>query len=256
MAVAAALSLFGAVDVVALPTGGAPVRLLFVALALAIGLGLTIALDRPASRPYWQMALTSVMIFLPMLALQAAASRVSFVALTRGSAGPLLWLTLATVAMLVAFWLVAAFQSNQSPEDGALLFLPAAVLVPAVIGAPGSLEETSALATLAVAFFVAGGAIFSGLLVPRNWRPLVGGIALGAQFIVLWTLGRRPVIGEYAGTIVPLTAAFLLAVTALLTVLTPLAALFCGRFSETVEAESGSRRASAVAAKGTRRGNR
>jgi hypothetical protein len=253
MVITAVLSAIGAVDVVNLPTGGIPVRLMLVTLVLAVGLGMTVALDRPRSRPYWQMALATVVVLLPLLALQAAASRVPFVALSRGSAGVLLWLTLATAATLIAFWLFAAFQSSRSPEDGALLFLPAAVLVPAVIGAPGSLEESSALATLAVASLVAGTAIFLGSLAPRNWRPIAGGLALGAQFVLLWTLGRGPVIGHDAGTIVPFSAAMLLAETALLTVLTPLAALFSGRLFDTIEEESGERRRISVPAKGARR---
>jgi hypothetical protein len=253
MLLTAALSVIGAVDIVALPTGGAPVRLMIVALALGVGLGLSVALDRQHARPYWQMGLAAVVILLPLLALQAAASRVPFVALSRGSAGPLLWLTLATAVTLIGFWVFAAFQSSRSPEDGALLFLPAAVLVPAVIGAPGSLEESSALATLAVAALVAGLAIFLGLLAPRHWRPIAGGVALGALFLLLWMLGRGPVIGHDAGTIVPLSAAILLAETALLTVLTPLAALFCGRFSETVDEESGEPRPVRVPPRGARR---
>jgi hypothetical protein len=253
MFLTAALSAIGAADVVTLPTGGTPVRLMLVALALAAGLGLTVVLDRPLSRPYWQMGLATVVILLPMLALQAAASRVSFVALSRGSAGPLLWLTLSTSLALIGFWLFAAFRSGEVPEDGALLFLPAAVLVPAVIAAPGSLEESSALATLAVASLFAGLAIFVGLLASRSRRPIAGGIALGALFLLLWMMGRGPVIGHDAGMIVPLSAALLLAETALLTVLTPLAALFSGRFSETVDEESGAGRPVRVPAKGARR---
>ena len=42
-------------------------------------------------------------------------------------------------------------------------------------------------------------------------------------------------LGRYGGAVVPVCAALLLAVTALLTVLTPLAALFSRRFFQTVE---------------------
>ncbi len=114
------------------------------------------------------MALSAMLILMPVVALQASASRVPFVAISRGSAGPLLWLTLAVVLALCGLWLFAVYQSDESPENAALLFLPAAVVVPAMLGAPGSLGETSALTMLGQASLVAGLTIFLGFLVPPS----------------------------------------------------------------------------------------
>jgi hypothetical protein len=247
------LSLTGALDALRLPTGAAPVRIGFVVLALIVGIGLTIAMDRPGPRPYWQMTLLVTIILMPVVALQASASRAPFVALSRGSAGPLLWLTLATGITLFGLWLFAAHQSDQFPENGSLLFLPAAVLVPAILGAPGSLDETSALSMLGEACLVAGVWIFAALLAPASWRPMAGGIALGAQFVVLWVIGRGPVLGPEGGTVVPASAALLLALTTLLTVLTPLGALFSRRFVQTIEEETGRTRPASAPPRGARR---
>jgi hypothetical protein len=247
------LSLTGALDALRLPTGAAPVRIGFVVLALIVGIGLTIAMDRPGPRPYWQMTLLVTIILMPVVALQASASRVPFVAVSRGSAGPLLWLTLATGITLFGLWLFAAHQSNQSPENGSLLFLPAAVLVPAILGAPGSLDETSALSMLGEACLVAGVWIFAALLAPASWRPMAGAIALGTQFVVLWVIGRGPVIGPDGGTVVPASAALLLALTTLLTVLTPLGSLFSRRFVQTIDEQSGRTRSASAPARGARR---
>jgi hypothetical protein len=250
---ASILSLTGALDALRLPTGAAPVRIGFVILALVIGIGLTVAMDRPGPRPYWQMTLLVTIILMPVVALQASASRVPFVAISRGSAGPLLWLTLASCITLFGLWLFAAHQSDQSPENASLLFLPAAVLVPAIFGAPGSLDETSALSMLGEACLVAGVWIFAALLAPANWRPMAGAIALGTQFVVLWMVGRGPVIGHDSGTVVPASAALLLALTTLLIVLTPLGALFSRRFVQTIEEESGGPRPARAPARGSRR---
>jgi hypothetical protein len=247
------LSLTGALDALRLPTGATPVRIGFVVLALMIGIGLTVVMDRPGPRPYWQMTLLVTLVLMPVIALQASASRFPFVAISRGSAGPLLWLTLATCVTLFAIWLFAAHQSDQTPENGSLLFLPAALLVPAILVAPGSLDETSALSMLGEACLVAGIWIFVALLAPANWRPLAGAIALGAQFIVLWMLGQRPDIGHDSGTVVPASAVLLIALTALLTVLTPLGALFSRRFFQTVEEETGGPRPASAPARGARR---
>jgi hypothetical protein len=250
---ASTVALIGALDPFALPTGATPVRIGAVILLLAIGIGVTVLMDRPGPRPYWQMALLATLILMPIVTLQAAASRVPFVAIGRGSAGPLLWLTLATAVALLGLWLFAAHQSNDAPQDGSLVFLPAALLVPAILGAPGSLDETSALMMLGEAFLVAGVAIVLGLLAPGSWRPPAGAVALGTQFALLWTLGRGPVLGPDGGAVVPLSAVFLLALTALLTVLTPLAALFSRRFFQTVEEESGGQRPARAPARGARR---
>ena len=131
------LSLTGALAALQLPTGAAPVRIGFVVLALVIGIGLTVAMDRPGPRPYWQMMLLVTLVLMPLVALQASASRYPFVAISRGSAGPLLWLTFATCVALFGIWLFAAHQSDQAPENGSLLFLPAALVVPAMLVAPG-----------------------------------------------------------------------------------------------------------------------
>jgi hypothetical protein len=125
--------------------------------------------------------------------------------------------------------------------------------VPAVLGAPGSLDETSALSMLGEACLVAGVWIFAGLLAPASWRPMAGGIALGSQFVVLWMIGRGPVIGPEGGTVVPASAAMLLALTTLLTVLTPLGALFSRRFTQTIEEETGRARPASAPARGARR---
>jgi hypothetical protein len=253
MLVTAALALAGALDLLPLPIGETPVRIGLVILVQAVAIGLSGVLDRPGPRTYWQMALGATLIALPVIALQAFVSRMPFVAISRGSAGPLLWLTFVAVVVLGGLWIFAAYQSDETPENGALFFLPAAVLVPAVLGAPGTLGETSALEMLGEASFVAGVAIFLGLLSPENMRPVLGGATLGVQFALLWALGRGPVLGHDAGRVVPVCAAVLLTVTALLTVMTPLAALFSRRFFQAVEEESGGLNPISVPPRGARR---
>jgi hypothetical protein len=194
-----------------------------------------------------------VLILMPIIALQASASRVPFVAISRGSAGPLLWLTLASCVALAGLWLFATYQADNAPENASLLFLPAALLVPAILGAAGSLDEAAALEMLGQSALVAGVVIFLGLLSPVNWRPAAGSVALGAQFLLLWSLGRGPVLGEHGGLVVPASAALLLATTVMLTVLAPLGALFSRRFVQTVEEESGGPGPARAPAKGARR---
>ena len=254
--VSGSVSLLVALDLLHLPTGAAPVRLGLVIVVLALGVALTGILDRSGQRPYWQMALAGALVLMPVVALQASASRVPFVAISRGSAGPLLWLTLATLLTLFGLWLFAVHQSDQVPEDASLLFLPAALLVPAILGAPGALGESSALSMLGLSYLMAGVAILLCLLSPSAWRPIGGAVALGAQFLLLWALGRGPVIVSGGGSVVPACAAALLGTTALLVVLAPLGALFSRRFFQTVEDESRGSGAAIAAGRVTRRADR
>jgi len=238
-ALTAALAAAGATRALPVPEGMTAALMGLVVAGQAVGVGLSAALDRPGPRPFWQVALYTTLVLLPILALQAAASRVPFVAVARGSAGPLLWLTVAATVAMVGLWFFACYQSDRQPADSALLFLPAALIVPATLGAPGSLDEISTLSMLGEAFGLAAVVIFFGLLSPPSWRQVAGGVALAAQFAVLWLMGRRPVIGDDAGAVVPLSAAWLLALTALLIVLAPLGALISRRFFQTVEEEAG-----------------
>ena len=151
-------------------------------------------MDRPGPRPYWQMALMSTLILLPIV-------DPAGLGVARPIRGDLAWFGRAAAladpgdrVALLGLWLFAAHQSDDSPQDGALVFLPAAVLVPAILGAPGSLDETSALSMLGEAYFVAGVAIFVGLLAPASWRPLAGAVALGDA--VRRALDARPRTGH------------------------------------------------------------
>jgi hypothetical protein len=157
------------------------------------------------------------------------------------------------MAVLVGLWLFAVYQSHDVPENASLLYLPVAALVPAFLGAPGVLDESAALVMLGLASAIAGVTVFFSLLGPARWRPIVGGAALGVEFGLLWLIGRGPVIGYGAGAVVPACAFLLIAVTALLTVLAPLGALFSSRFMQTVDEASGGSRAPRAPARGARR---
>ncbi len=190
-----------------------------------LGVLLARELELPTWRRVWLLALATTALLLPLTALQAAASRVPFVSLARDSAGPLVWSSVAVVLAVLALVALVAFVSADLPEQAAVLFVPAAVLVPAVLGAPGNLDERSALIALAEASLVAAVITFVAWLLPRGAQPLVAATALGVQFVVLWALGFDPSFAADRGTVVPVLAIVVLAATVIAAVLVPLAAL-------------------------------
>ncbi|MDP9364608.1 MAG: hypothetical protein M3Q10_10365, partial [Chloroflexota bacterium] len=132
-----------------------PLAALGVLTVQALGVLLAREMESPIWRRVWLVLLASTAVLLPLVALQAAVARVPFVAVDRGSAGSLLWSTAGVVAALFGLVGLAAVLATDAPEQASLLFVPAALLVPAVLAAPGPLDEASALAALAEATTVA-----------------------------------------------------------------------------------------------------
>ena len=80
-ALTAVLAAAGARGLLPVPEGMTSALMGLVVAGQAVGVGRSAsALDRPGPRPYWQMGLYTTLVLMPTLGLQAAASRVPFVA--------------------------------------------------------------------------------------------------------------------------------------------------------------------------------
>lgn len=206
-------------SVVALPSvgDGLPLPIILVVVVQLLGLLLAREIEAGSWRRLWLLALATTTIAFPALALQAASAREAFVSLELGSAGTLFSSTVVAIAALLGVAILAAAQAIGEPEHASVLFAPAALLVPAMLAAPGTLDERSALAALAESMALA--AIATGLawLSPPGGRLLAGPVALAAQFMVLWLLGYSPRFGADQGAVVPLLS-ILLVVTCVVTV--------------------------------------
>jgi hypothetical protein len=218
-------------------TGDAPVAFLLIVLTQAVGYAMARGSGRADLSRHWLMALIATTVVLPAMALQAAFAREPFVALGRGSASGLIWMTRAALATLTAAFVVACGLATSAPADGSLLFVPVAAIVPAIAAAPLELNEQDALGALIVAMGVAGVAIGFGASVPDGYRPPVGAIALAGEFALLWALRRSPHFAPDHGAIVPVLAALLLTATVVALVLAPLGALTARRFTTMVASD-------------------
>lgn len=250
---AGAIAIAGALHVLPAPPIAAPLRLIMVIAVLLLGIGATFLFDRPLARPYWQLVLAVVLVEMPVVALQSSALRAPFVALSRGSAGPLIWLTMACLLVLLGMWIFGLLQHRDPAENAALLLLLAALIVPAVLGAGSELDETASLAMFGESAFVAGAAIFVALLGPAAWRPLIAVGVYVLQFVALWITGRGPVIGPDAGFISYFSITLVLVAGLCLVAAAPLGALFTRRFFQTVDEKSGIATPASVPRKGARR---
>lgn len=206
------------------PDAALPVAALLLVVVQVVGVLLAREAESATWGRVWLGLLATTVLLLPLLALHVAAARVPFVSLARGSAGPLVWGGVGAALAIVGVALLAAVVSAAAPDQASLVYLPASLLVPTLLAAPGTLDEPSALAALARAAAVAAAAAFLGWLLPPSARPLVGPVALGAQFLLLRLLGQVPAPPPGSGAVVPVLANLLLAIVVVATVLTPLAA--------------------------------
>jgi hypothetical protein len=208
-----------------LPTTALPLAPLLVVAAQAFGILLAREMELPAWRRVWLLLLTTTVVLMPLVALQASAARVPFVAVARGSAWTLVWSTVAAAVAVIALAGLAALLSADSPDQASLLFLPAALAVPTVLGIPGTPDEAAALRALVVVTGTSAVAAFVGWALTRGARPLVAPVALAAHFGLLWALGYGPPTRPEQGAVVPVLGTVLLVLTAVVTVFVPVAAL-------------------------------
>jgi hypothetical protein len=250
---AGAAALAGAMHLLPAPPIAAPLRMIVVIAVLLLGIGATFLFDRPSARPYWQLVLAVVLVEMPVVALQSSALRAPFVALGRGSAGPVIWMTVACLLVLLGMWIFGLLQQRDPAENASLLLLLAALIVPAVLGAGSDLDETASLAMFGESALVAGVAAFFALLGPAGWRPLIAVGTVVLQFAALWIAGRGPVIGPDAGFVSYLCLVLVLVAVLCLVISAPLGALFTRRFFQTVDEKAGIATPASVPRKGARR---
>jgi len=227
--------------------------MIVVVAVLLLGIGATFIFDRASARPYWQLVLAVIVVEMPVIALQSSALRAPFVALGRGSAGPLIWLTIASLLVLCGLWVFTLLQQRDPAENAALLLLLPALIVPAMLGAGTDLDETASLAMFGESALLAGVVAFAGLIGPAGWRPLIALAAYVLQFIGLWLLGRGPVVGPEAGLISVVSLGLLLLAALSMVVSAPVGALFTRRFFQTVEEKSETPTPASVPQRGARR---
>jgi hypothetical protein len=247
------VAIAGAMHLLPAPPIAAPLRLIVVVAVLLLGVGATFVFDRASARPYWQLVLAAVLVEMPVVALQSSALRAPFVALGRGSAGPVIWLTMATLLVLGGLWIFTLLQQRDPAENAALLLLLPALIVPAMLGAGSELDESASLAMFGQSALLAGAAVFVALLGPASWRPLVATAVFVLQFTGLWLFGKGPVIGADAGLISFFSLGLVLLGALCMLISAPLGTLFTRRFFQTVEERSGTATPASVPQRGARR---
>ncbi len=180
-------------------------------------------------RTAWLVALGVTIGLVPLLTLQATLARLPHVGSAAEPATPVLLATLGTAVVLLMIAGVVAVGARAEPHGAGPLFLPAGLLVPAVLSVQALPAELPVLRTLAAVSALMGVAIVVAWRLPEGLRPLIGPVALGIEFVLLWSTGRGPTVDPTSGRIVPVLYGALIAVTVVLVVVVPLMAVWVRR---------------------------
>jgi hypothetical protein len=180
-------------------------------------------------RMAWIIGAIETAVILPVVSLQTMIAREPYVSQSMGSAGPVLVATLVVAFVLIGVAVYVAAVSWQHPEEAGLVFMPLALLTPAVIGARNDVLEESAVRALAQASLLAAGATVIAWSLSKKMRPFVPAVALGLQFIALWVTGHGPSFARTSDEVVPFMYGALLALTVVLIVGVSILSLFFRR---------------------------
>jgi hypothetical protein len=219
-----------------LPESDFPVVLVLILIGQAFGFAVARANGLTTWMRTFALNLTTLAVVLPLLAIQASATRSPHVSTALGTAQPAIIATVAAIASLVIVGIAAVAAVNDDQEGSSLAFLPAALLVPALLGTDPSLSEAEVSTRLAEVFGLTGIATFVALLAPHRLKPLVAPAALAGYFGMLIVLDRGPTREPTSSAIARILDGSLVVVAIFLTVAIPVTAYGVRRVMRSVEA--------------------
>jgi hypothetical protein len=196
-------------------------------LVLVLGAGFALSRDEGATlfSRGWVANIVTAVAVLPLTALTVALARQPHVSLQAGSAWSAIVLAAVLVLVLVCAGLAFGIWSADGPDESGLLILPVALIVPAVIGIRGEIDQAAALQALAAACMIASIAAVMSWSVAPGLRAFAPPVALGLEVVVLWLAGRGPSFENTSGQVVPLLYSVLFAMTVLVVVGTSIVAI-------------------------------
>ena len=172
----------------------------------------------------WLLNLVTLSTLMPLLALQSTFSGIPYVSSTRSSAEPVVMTAVVTIIVLLVIALLSASLSYEAPGDAAVLFLPAALIVPVVLGGPSSDIPDRGLASIVSMAVAAGIAAAGAQVLPERIRPVIGLVAVMVELGALYAARRGPDIPSSSGEIVSILLWAIIGLTVALTIIVPLLA--------------------------------
>jgi hypothetical protein len=177
--------------------------------------------DRHPLMRSWISTLICSSVLVPLLTLQVTLLREPYVSLARDSAAPSMVATVIVSMVLLAGAVWAVATSWENPDESGLLFMPQAMMTPALIGMHSTILQRPALSMLGKVLFLAAAATAVAWLLPQASRLLVPPVAVAVEFVALWATGYGPWFHATSGDIVRVLYSVMLAVSVILVVMVP-----------------------------------
>ena len=201
-----------------------PLATVLVLLFQAVMMVICYGLQLPLLGRLWLTNLVTLSTLMPLLALQSTFSGIPYVSASRSSAEPVVMTAIVTIIVLLVLAVLSASLSYESPGDAAVLFLPAALIVPVVLGGPASDIPDRGLASIMSVSVAAGIAAAGSQVLPDRIRPVIGLVAVMVEIGALYAAHRGPEIPASSGQIVPVLLWAIIALAVVLTIVVPLLA--------------------------------
>lgn len=221
-----------------------PIGMVLVAIVPVIGILLTSGEERPFPLfAPWLIHLAITLGLLPLLAMEVSLLREPYVSLERGTAAPAIVATVVTAGYAIVLGVATVLRFWRDPDQAALVFLPAVLLIALALGQRSQIEVRQALLILGISMVVSALATLACQILTRGVRLLVPPLVLLLTIAVLWTTGRGPTIGATSGEIVRFLYLVMLLIALGLVVAVPAGALWLRKASMPAQQRSERRRA-------------
>jgi hypothetical protein len=201
-----------------------PLATVVVIVIVAVLTFATYAVELVSLGRVWLVLLVTLGSLMPLLALQSTFSGIPYVSADRSSAEPVIMTGIVIVIVLIGIAIMSASLSYESPGDAAVLFLPAALIVPVVMMGPASDIPDRGLASIVSVSVAAAIAAAGSQFLPERYRVGIGVVAVGVVLGAMVAAGRGPELPRSSGQIVDIMLWFIVGLAALLTVVVPLLA--------------------------------
>jgi hypothetical protein len=210
---------------------GIPLGMAFVAGVQIAGIALLTG-DRPyALSAPWLVHLAITIGLLPLLATQVSLMREPYVSWAGGTADPALVATGITATFLLVLAAATILRFWREPDQAALVFLPAALLVPLALGQRTEVEVTQALLILGTSMVLSGLVTVTSQVFARGLRVLVPFLSLLVVIALLLGTGRGAQLRPDSGGIVQLLYIAMLIVSVILSAAVPAVSIWLRRAS-------------------------
>lgn len=221
--------------------GGVAATMLVITASQVVGMALARGIGHPAWAKVWFVHALLAGVLIPLLGLQAVLGSVPFTDLALESGGPFLATSVVLVACLVVLIGIVAALCRTEPEIAAVVFLPVAMTVPALLGLGADTVSSGIVGSVTLSLVIVAAVVFLTMLGPRGMWLVLPQAALVLQLVGFLATGSGPRTLETVGWVVPAGYGAVLATTVVGSVCVPLLARWLARQAGDVPSSVGRR---------------